>query len=107
MGGKKMNKKKSYDAEFKKKVILEIMREEKSMAEISSKYQVCKSTARDWHRQFLKNMQLAIEPEKGIENYKQKLREQEKEKGDLYKQIGKLTTQLDWAKKKSEELGFI
>ncbi|MFC1566651.1 transposase [bacterium] len=101
-----MNKKKNYDAGFKKKVILEIMREEKSMAEIASKYQVCKTTIRDWHRQFLKNMNLAIEPQKGIENYKEKLRQEEKNKENLYKQIGKLTTQLDWAKKKSEEYGL-
>jgi putative transposase len=102
---KKMAKKKHSD-ELKAKVILEVLKEEKTIAEISSQYGIHKCTIRDWKKQFLANMHLAVNPQKGLEKYKEKLRQEGKEKDELYKQIGKLTAQLDWAKKKSEELGL-
>ena len=98
--------KRKYSDELKTKVILEILREEKTLAEISSKYQVHKCTIRDWKKQFLVNIHLSVNPQKGLEKYKEKLRQEDKEKDELYKQIGKLTAQLDWAKKKSKELGL-
>ena len=51
-------------------------------------------------------MQLAINPKRGIEPYKEKLREAARKEDKLYKEIGKLTAHLNWAKKKSEELGL-
>jgi len=37
---------------------------------------------------------------------REKIKQKDSEKDELYKQIGKLTSQLDWAKKKSREVGF-
>lgn len=102
----KMNRKKGYTDDFKKKVIMEVLKEEKTLAEISSEYKVHKCTIRDWKKQFMENIDLAINPTKGINKYKEALEEEKKEKEELYKQIGKLTTKLDWAKKKSDELGL-
>jgi len=101
-----MNKKKLYTDEFKTKVIMEILREEKTLAEISAEYQVHKCTIREWKKQFMQNIALAINPEKGLDKYKEALEVERKEKEELYKQIGKLTTQLEWAKKKSEQAGL-
>lgn len=102
-----MNTKKTYDDEFKSKVILEVLREELTMAEISSKYEVNKCSIRDWHKQFLKNMHLAINPAKGVEKYRETIKKITNEKDELYKEYGKITAQLNWAKKKSEELGLV
>ena|SRR4030042_2247708 len=106
MEGKEMNKKKIYTDEFKTKVIMEVLKEEKTLIEISSEFEVHKCTIREWKKQFMQNILLAINPEKGLDKYKKALEEEKKEKEELYKQIGKLTTQLDWAKKKSEQFGF-
>ena len=97
---------KNYSDDLKRQVILEVLREEKTLSEIASKYEVHVTSIRDWKKQFLMNMHLAVNPQKGLEKYKDKLQESSKEKDELYKQIGKLTAQLDWAKKKSEEFGL-
>lgn len=101
-----MNKKRTYTDEFKIKVIMEMLKDEKTLGELSSEFGVHKCTIREWKKQFMENILLAVNPEKGIDKYKDALKEEQKEKDELYKQIGKLTAQLEWAKKKSEELGF-
>ena len=101
-----MLKKTKYTDELKTKVILEVLKEEKTLAEIASIYRVHKTSIRDWKKQFLENIQLAVNPAKGISKYREKIKEKNAEKEELYKQIGKLTSQLDWAKKKSRETGF-
>ena len=98
---------KKYPDELRKKIILEVLREESTIAEIASKYEVHPISIRDWKKQFLENMDLAINPKKGLKVYKEKIAQQEKEKDELYKQLGKTTTLLEWAKKKSREVGLI
>ena len=101
-----MRKVKNYADEFKTKVVLEILREEQSISEIGSKYQIAPSTLRGWKEQFLQNASLAFNPNKGLCEYKDRIRELNKEKEALYKELGKVTAQLSWAKKKSEEVGL-
>ncbi|MCP3660364.1 MAG: transposase [Bacteroidetes bacterium] len=101
-----MGRKTKYSDEFKIKVIFEVLKEEKTLAEISSIYGGHKITIRDWKKQFLENIQLAVNPVKGISQYREKIKGLSSDKDELYKQIGKLTSQLDWAKKKSREVGF-
>ena len=90
-----MNKKTKYNDEFKKKVILETLRNEKTIVEISSEYQVHKASIRDWKKKFIENMGLSINPEEGVKKYREEIEELKKETEEAYKQIGKLTTQLD------------
>ena len=106
MGGIVMRKVKNYPEEFKTKVVLEILREEESISEIGSKYQIAPSTLRGWKEQFLQNASLAFNPNKVVCEYKDRIRELNKEKEALYKELGKVTAQLSWAKKKSEEVGL-
>ncbi|MCP4481369.1 MAG: transposase [bacterium] len=101
-----MGRKIKYSDEFKTKVILEVLKEEKILAEISSIYGVHKTSIRDWKKQFLENIGLAVNSAKGISKYREKIKDLSSGKDELYKQIGKLTSQLDWAKKKSREVGF-
>ena len=50
-----MSKAKSYTNEFKFKVSLEMVREDLTMAEIVSKYQVPRSVLSKWKKQLLEN----------------------------------------------------
>ena len=61
-------------------------------------------SVREWKKQFLANMHLAINPNKGVEDYKEKLKEKDLEQDVLYRQIGKLSTQIEWAKKNLKNL---
>ena len=101
-----MLKKIKYTDELKKKAILEMLKEEKTICEISSIYKVHKTTLREWKRQFLENMELAINPEKGTQKYRDEIKELENKQEELYKQLGKITSHLEWAKKKSREFGL-
>ena len=83
-----MNKKK-YSDEFKKKVILEVLKEEKTIAEISSKYEVHKCSIREWKNNFLENMHLAINKEKEEKIYKNKILELRSEIERIYKDLKK------------------
>ena len=90
---------KSYTAEFKAKVALEAVRGDKSLAELSSKYDIHPSQVRQW-----KNDMLSGLPD--IFSGKKKKREKQNEHNEskLFEKIGRLEVDVDWLKKKSDEL---
>ena len=54
-------------------------------------------------KKFLNNAS-AVFDDKREENLKEKLAEERKEKAEYAKKVGQLTMQVDWLKKKSEEI---
>jgi len=93
---------KKYTAQFKAKVVQEILREEKSISQLSSEYSVHPTQLRKWKRQVLEGLPDLFMPEsKGESDEIQKL---ETEQERLYAEIGRLTTQLNWLKKKGFDL---
>ncbi len=97
---------KQYPAGLKAKVVLEALKNESTLAEIGSKHQVHPSNIKGWRRQFLDNVEVVFDRDQIVRGYKIKLKESSEQVDDLYRQIGKLTSQLDWAKKKVEEFGL-
>lgn len=93
-----MKKHKEYSATFKSEVVKEILREEKSLSQISSTYKVHPTQLNRWKTIVLKGMGSLFE--KGKQQAEEK-REQELKQAELYEEIGRLTTQLSWLKKKS------
>lgn len=91
--------KKAYSPEFKSKVLLEILKEEKTLSQIASEYEVNPSLLSKWKTIALKNLpRLFEENDKKIEEER---KAQQRKEDELYKEIGRLTTQLEWLKKKS------
>jgi len=90
--------KRTYTADFKTKVILELLQEELTVGQISSKYEVHRSQLTQW-----KNTVLEGIPELLSDGRKRDIqaKEHEEEVKNLYAQIGELTTKLNWLKKKS------
>lgn len=97
---------KSYDAEFKVKIVLEALKEELTLNELAAKYEVIPANIRNWKRDFLANAELVFDKEKAVAQYKEQLGEKSRQMDELYRQLGKTTTQLEWCKKKSKELGL-
>jgi len=93
-----MKKQKEYSANFKSEVVREILREEKSLSQISSQYKVHPTQLNRWKTIVLKGMASLFE--KGKEQAEER-KEQEQKQAELYEEIGRLTTQLSWLKKKS------
>ena len=87
-----------YESDFKAKVALEAFRETKTITELSSEYNLHHSVIRRWIDTAKQNIPIVFEDRsKEIKHIKMK---HEEEKGELYKQIGELSIQLSWLKKK-------
>jgi len=97
---------KTYADEFKAKVVLETLREEQTVNEIASKRRVVPRSIHNWKRLFLENMHYVFHPDKAAQIYKDRCRAQQEEIDELHRQIGELSAQLVWAKKKSREAGL-
>jgi transposase-like protein len=96
-------KRRSFSAEFKAKIVLEVLRGEKELSVIASENEIAPNQIRNWKAEFLKNAAAAFD-DKRVEDLKADMKEKERETDSLYKKVGQLTTQVDWLKKKSEEL---
>lgn len=90
--------KKNYTAAFKTKLVLELLREDKSLSQLASEHQVHPNQLRQWRDLVLREM-ASLFDKKSQTNGLLAAHQQEVE--ELYAEIGKLTTQLSWLKKKS------
>ena len=89
---------KSYTAEFKAKVVLEAVRGDKSLAELSSKYDIHPSQVRQWKKEMLSGLPDIFSGKKKRE------KQNEHNESRLIEKIGRLEVEVDWLKKKSDEL---
>jgi putative transposase len=89
--------KKRHSASFKAKVALEAAKEEKTMAQLSSKFGIHRVQIQDWKKTLLGELPKLFSV-KG-NNTKER---QEKLIEELYSQIGRLKMENEWLKKKSE-----
>ena len=92
-----MSIKKQYTASEKVKIALEAIKAELSFAQISSKYEVHSTQISNWRKQALD----AIDSAFSEKNAKKQI-DQSELINELYQQIGKLSTECEWLKKKSE-----
>ena len=89
---------KHYTATFKAQVVQEILKEDKTVAQIASEYGVHPSQLNTWKALALKGLPtLFSQEQKAADKDRQA---HEKHVNDLYAEIGRLTTQLAWVKKK-------
>jgi putative transposase len=67
----------SYTAEQKTKIVLELLKEESTAAQIAKKYGVTTQTLSQWKKKFLENASLAFEPAKVVQEFKEELKTKE------------------------------
>ena len=96
----------SYSAEFKAKVAIDAIKEDKTVSEIASEKQVDPKSVRDWKKELIENSKVIFDRNKEVLPYKDELKKKDKEIEELYKQIGQLTVEVNWAKKKVREAGL-
>ena len=95
-------KRKYYTKQEKAKIVLEVLREEKTAAQIASEYGVHPTMLGQWKKAALEGLPELFEP--AGRTLRKAQREHDEEKDRLYKKIGQLEIELDWLKKKSEEV---
>jgi len=89
---------KRYTAAQKAEIVLELLQDEKNIAQIASKYEVHPSQIYRWKNLALERFALLFED--GARQ-QQQVKQYEQEIQQLYAEIGRLTLKLDWLKKKS------
>jgi transposase-like protein len=91
--------KKKYTPAFKAKVVRELLREDKSLRELASQYGIAPSQLSTWKTTAMERFESLFESERRRDEKTQV--DRDREVNDLYAEIGRLTTQLAWIKKKS------
>lgn len=92
---------KTFSKELKARVALEALRGEKTVAQLSSEYEVHATQINAWRKQALEGLPELFERGNGTDT-----KAQEVEKEQLYQQIGKLQVEVEWLRKKSRRLGL-
>lgn len=91
--------KKRYTAKQKAQIVLEMLREERSVTQIAAEYGIHPNQLYKWKAQALEGLPGLFEEDHKTD---QALKaEYERQLKELYAQIGRLSTQLTWLQKKS------
>ena len=93
---------KQYTAQQKVQLALEMLKEEKTVGQIAAEYGVHPNQLYRWKTQVLEGLSgIFGKSEKGEKAEKENQAEQEERVEALYAEIGRLSTQVAWLKKKS------
>jgi transposase len=86
-----------FTAEFKAKVAIEAIKEIKTLSELAQIYQVHPNLITHWKKEFITRAEKVFDASKDESDQIMKLK---KENEDLIHQIGQLTVDINWLKKK-------
>jgi len=87
----------TFTAEFKAKIAIEAIKENKTISELAQIYQVHPNLITHWKRDFLANAGKVFDSGKDESSEIKKLK---KENEELIHQIGQLSVDINWLKKK-------
>jgi transposase-like protein len=88
---------KQYTAAFKARVVQELLKEEKTLAQLASEYEVHPTQLKHWRAVALEGLPGLFEKQDSTAELR---RAHEEQLTELYAEIGKLSTQVTWLKKK-------
>lgn len=92
-----MEKRRTFTPEQKAEIVIEVLKEDKSLNEIAAEHEVHPNQLSRWKAEFLANAGRAFSKETDeVEKVKQSF---DKEKDELLRQIGQLSYEVTWLKK--------
>ena len=89
-----------FTAEFRTKIVLEILREEKQLGELAAEHGLSPNQLRNWKKEFLGNATKVFSEGKQEKELHAKERTMDEERNELMAKVGQLTIENDWLKKK-------
>jgi len=92
-------KRRNFNSKFKAKVALEAIQERLTLAELAQKHELHPSQITNWKKELLEGCSSLFDKKRGPTPSGDKEKE-----ARLFQQIGQLQFELDWLKKKYEEL---
>jgi transposase-like protein len=96
-----MGKRRRFTAEFKASVVRAALRDDKTISQLASEYGVHPNQISEWKRVVLESL-----PDLFSHRKKSDEKERCEKEERLLRQIGKLSVEVDWLKKKSDEYGI-
>jgi putative transposase len=87
---------KQHTAAFKAQIVLEALKETKTVSQIASEHQLHPNLVTKWKQEAVAELPLVFERKNTQAQVQEAL---EQKVAQLYEQIGRLTTQLAWIKK--------
>ena len=86
-------KRTAYSAAFKSKLVLEVLKNEKTLQAIASENNITPKNLQNWKKVFLENAEIAMEPAKAVKEYKEELVVAQEKNEMLTKIVGKMTVE--------------
>ena len=90
------NIRKRHTAEFKAKVAIDAIRQQKTTNELTAEYSIHATQINTWKKQALEAILQAFSNHKGTQAL-----DRQAEIDELYRQLGQVVAERDWLKKKS------
>ena len=81
----------NFSAKFKSDLVIELLKGEKDLNTLAVENNIQPNLLRNWKKEFLDNASVVFDDKR-------------EEKSEYAKKVGQLTMQVDWLKKKSEEI---
>jgi len=97
----------NFSSEEKTKIVLELLKEDVTISQLSSKYEVSSNSISHWKKQFLSNAAIAFEPAKVVSEYQEQINRLKEQNDELAKALGKTTIERDWAVGKLRSLDLL
>jgi len=100
-----MSKKRTtYSTEFKTKIVLEVLKSDKTINDIASANNITPKNIQNWKATFLANARVAMEPSRAVQEYKDENIKLQTQLDEYAKALGKVTVERDWLEKKLNSL---
>lgn len=96
---KKTTLRKRYSAEQKARIVIEVLKEEQTVAQIALKHGIHPNQIGQWKKRAMESLSLVFTD--SHQTVRELQWEHEQRVNELYADIGRLTTKLGWLKKKS------
>lgn len=97
----------NFSAEEKTRIVLELLKEDMTLSQLSSKYEISSNSISNWKKQFLSNAAIAFEPAKVVSEYQAQINKLREQNDELAKALGKTTVERDWAVGKLRSLDLL
>ncbi len=93
-------KRTTYSTELKTKLVLELLKEEKTLIEIAKDNGITPNNLKNWKKLFLENAEMAMEPSKVVKEYKDETKKLQEKVDEYAKTVGQLTVENNWMRGK-------
>ena len=99
-----MQKRKAYTPEYKAKLVIEVLREEKTLSEIASREGINPKQLGNWRSEFIENAARAFSRSKDEKAATQQVEELKAREKEYQAKVGQLTLEVDFLKEAGKKV---